>query len=134
MLIGSRPTPRVAYFVNTYAMGGLEMHVAELAAAVGSRGFEPWVIFPETPALETLRDRLEAGKVSYRRLSLAKIEPSHHRLLNAGRVWQALRELRPDLLHLHRGIPFQGEWVCAVARAAGVKSQVVTEHVPPPPQ
>jgi glycosyltransferase involved in cell wall biosynthesis len=116
----SHPPIRVTQVVHDFEGGGLETLVAEMA-----RKFDPQRVTPSVVSLSGRVGRLgeELEGVVNHMLAVRSI-PTISLLLPLA-VRRAIRETRPDVVHIHSGV-----WLKAAlaARLAGVRAIVYTEH------
>ena len=108
----------IAYVLDPRYEGGAERYVLRLSQGLDRRSFEPVWILPSRPALDAL-----AGKAAAASLPVIRHAP--------GNLAGALRTARPHLVHLN--MPSSYDLGCGaaalVARMAGVRRVVATEHI-----
>lgn len=81
---------RIWLLLDSRGLGGIESHVAELAAGLAVAGAPPRVVFLQDHGPHPLRARLDAAGIAWEAL------PGGLRALR-----QRLAEARPDVLHTH---------------------------------
>jgi glycosyltransferase involved in cell wall biosynthesis len=120
---------RVLFLLPSAVMGGMESHTIELARKFSARGLHVATIIPQD-CLPLEVSFIGAG-AQVRRL---EIDARHGRTAQL-RAWPrlvgAIRAWRPDVVHVQTGGPSGGISLVAAARAAGVKTIVVSEHEVP---
>jgi glycosyltransferase involved in cell wall biosynthesis len=107
-------------------VGGTERVVSELARRLDRTRFAPWVVLEESSALDALAADIERAGVPVERLA----EMSHR--LQAGRALGTLAFLGRrgrTILHVHHVWPAADRYLVPLARVAGVRVVVVTEHL-----
>jgi glycosyltransferase involved in cell wall biosynthesis len=124
-------SPTVVLFTNSIAMGGMEAHIAMLAAGLRTRGVRVAAIVPEYESIQPMRADLAKAGVDVRVFAGTRGAlglPS--RLL---RLVHELRSHRPFIFHLHNTGSDGGTLPMIAARLAGARAVVRTEHLPPLP-
>jgi glycosyltransferase involved in cell wall biosynthesis len=102
---------------------GLGEHMITLAGAL-PRGVRATLVFPSTYAgLNSTRRAREAG-LSAVALPLAALTQG------TPTFGAALDGIRPDVVHLHAGVPEEGHKLAAAARSWGARAVIRTEHNP----
>jgi glycosyltransferase involved in cell wall biosynthesis len=127
------PLPRIVFFTNSMAMGGMEAHVGMLAAGLQRHGVPVTAFVPDDAAINSFRDGLRDCGAEVR--TLASSGGGARRL--PGRLMRmtaALRALRPFMLHVHLTGPDGGLLPVVAARLAGARAVLRTEHLPPYPR
>jgi glycosyltransferase involved in cell wall biosynthesis len=128
---------RIAYFLNSVALGGMESHSLALAAAIRGRrapdgsAFEPVVILPDDPSLDLAADGFRAANIETHRLTLAGEQRPLQRWATFWRLRSLLRSREVAIMHQQRTGPYHGKWALLAARLAGVPVIVATEHQAP---
>jgi glycosyltransferase involved in cell wall biosynthesis len=121
---------RVLYISNSIAMGGMEIHMLDLARAMVARGNSVMAVVPTLSELDSQVSRLAEAGVRVERLNIDGAQ-SFTQLVQA---WMQLRrwvvEFKPDVVHQHRTGPFHGKWAVLAACSAGARTIVATEHQP----
>lgn len=117
-------SPRSVLLVtDSIEPSGLGVHMITLAGAL-PLWLARTLLFPGTaPGLCSARCAREAGLASDT-LPLAALR------LGSASFCAMLEHLRPDIVHVHAGIPEEGHQLAAAARACGVPAVVRTEHQP----
>ncbi|MGD1047833.1 MAG: glycosyltransferase [Candidatus Krumholzibacteriaceae bacterium] len=119
---------RIVYYSDAPWAGGAERYLYLLAANLSKGAFEPAVIMNRNPGLEEFAASLVAANV-----------PVHEASLNLPRsaagvseFVSQLRRLRPSILHCNLPGPWGAQYslVAPLARLAGVRHVVTTEHLP----
>lgn len=122
---------RVLIFTNSVAMGGMEKHIELLARDLDRRRFEIFAICPDWEETRPLIGRLERVADHLAVITPDRRHGLRRQLKEIVTLYRRLREWKIDTIHLH-STTFKGEiWTAVVARAAGVKRLVVTEHLAP---
>jgi glycosyltransferase involved in cell wall biosynthesis len=122
---------RVALFVNSIAMGGVEEHVRQIAAGFADRGLEVVLVCPETDGISSLADACTAAGVHVERLTLS-LQMGAASTFN--RLWRLVRLLRVakiDVLHLHLIGYTGGRWAVLAGKLARVPALICTVHLAP---
>lgn len=123
-----RERSRIAYFSDAPYTGGAEKYLALLASHIDRERFQPVAIINRSPALDPLRRWMERADVPVYDVSMRL----PFTLRGTGACFALFRRLRPFLLHLNLPGPFDAQFslVAPLARLAGVKRIVSTEHLP----
>jgi len=117
---------RVLHFTAARTAGGLIGHLRLLAPLTAERGWESTVMIPEAPALDAAAGAMARDGLALHRGSVAG--KGDLRGLLAFR--RTLRDLSPDLLHVHLASPFESlPVILGTPRARGPRI-VTTEHAP----
>jgi len=117
---------RVLLAESGRAVGGTERVVWELATRLPPERFEVHVWLSPVPELDEFARALAARGLAIERV--AEVD-SRWDLRGMLGTWQRLRRLRPDVLHIHHVWPAADRYLAALARAAGTRHLVVTEHI-----
>ncbi len=119
---------RIAYFSDASWFGGAERYLELLATGLNREEFRAELIINRNPRLETFAASMAASGV-----------PVHEAALDlprspAGiaRFMALLRRLRPAIMHCNLPGPWGSQYslVAPLARLAGVRHVVTTEHLP----
>lgn len=119
---------RVVYFSDSPWVGGAERYLHLLAANLPRGEFEPLAIVNGGERLDPLRGWLRASGVPVADSRLAL--PRSPR--GIGDFVRALRGMRADILHCNQPGPWGAQYglVAPLAKFAGVRAVVATEHLP----
>ncbi len=119
---------RIVYFSDAPYTGGGEKYLFLLASRIDRERFLPTAIINRNPALDPLRHWMEGAGITVHEVSLRL----PYTLGGVGAFVALLRRLRPSLLHLNLPGPFDSQFslVAPLARLAGVRRIVSTEHLP----
>ena len=119
---------RVAFFTDASYTGGAERYLHLLACGIERHGFRPLLITAGSGRLDRLRGKMrrDGFDVFETHLDLAR-NP-----LSAYSTLRLFRELGPSILHINLPGPFDATYslVAPLARLAGIKHIVTTEHLP----
>jgi glycosyltransferase involved in cell wall biosynthesis len=118
------PLRSVALVVDSLAVGGAEIMVAELAAALAARGTRTVVISLSAPTGSAVEARIRSAGAVIAHLPAT----SAHSLLamrRLGRLRRLLRDLDPDVVHTHLS---SGNILGALAARAAGRPVVATVH------
>ena len=128
MKANSNPPVRIVYYSDAPWAGGAERYLYLLATNLSRGVFEPAVILNRNPGLEEFAASLAAANV-----------PVHEASLNMPRsaagiseFISLLRHLGPSILHCNLPGPWGAQYslVAPLARLAGLRHVVTTEHLP----
>lgn len=129
--LADRGRIKVAIFTNSVAIGGMEKHTELLVRDLDRSVAEVCAICPQW-------DATESWAVEFTREAehSARIAPDRRygwwgMLRDMYRLWRQLRRWRVDVMHLHLTTYIGGTAATMVARLAGVKVLVCTEHLAP---
>ncbi len=119
---------RIVYFSDAPYTGGAEKYLFLLASRIDRKRFLPAAIINRNPALDPLRQWMEGSGVTVHEVSLRL----PYALGGVGEFITLMRRLKPSLLHLNLPGPFDSQFslVAPLARLAGVRCIVSTEHLP----
>jgi len=119
---------RIAYFSDAPWFGGAERYLELLAAGLNREEFRPELIMNRNPRLEVFAASMRGAGVPVHEVSLDMIRSP------AGISYfiSLLRRLRPAILHCNLPGPWGSQYslVAPLARLAGVRHVVTTEHLP----
>lgn len=121
-------SPMVAYYCDASYTGGAEKYLYYLAKYIPHDRFRPYLIFDEDSSAEKFISQLVREEMQFIKLSKNK----HSFTGKYGRIISFFRQLKPDILHINLPGPFDASYslVASLARLAGVKHIVSTEHLP----
>lgn len=108
------------------SVGGTERVVWELATRLSPQRFDVRVWLSPVPALDEFAEALKSREIAVERV--AEVD-SRWDWQGMTSTWMALRRAKPDVLHVHHVWPAADRYLAMLARAAGVKHLVVTEHI-----
>jgi glycosyltransferase involved in cell wall biosynthesis len=119
---------RVVYYSDAPWAGGAERYLYLLAANLSRDLFEPAVLVNRNPGLEEFRRSLVAANVPVREVSLNLPRSA----AGVSEFVSHLRRLRPSILHCNLPGPWGAQYslVAPLAKLAGVRRVVTTEHLP----
>lgn len=120
----------VVLFTNSTIMGGMEEHVLQVGRGLAERGIRVGVICSTRPAIQPLRDALQAAHVEVRALAESGGSPASivHRFTDLVKTFRLYPRC---VLHLHSTGYRGGDLVVLAARTAGARAVVRTMHLPP---
>jgi glycosyltransferase involved in cell wall biosynthesis len=119
---------RIAYFSDAPWFGGAEKYLQLLAAGLNREEFGPELILNRNPRLEAFAASMAGAGVPVHEVSLdASRFP-----VGISHFISLLRRLRPAILHCNLPGPWGSQYslVAPLARLAGVRHVVTTEHLP----
>lgn len=116
-----RPKPFVALYTDSEEPSGLGAHLLALADQIAGKA-ELAIVCHDAPAARDLAERAS------RRGHEANVLPAGDAGWRTFSAW--LKARRPDLLHVHAGIGWEGLAAPGLARRAGVGAVLRTEHLP----
>lgn len=108
------------------SVGGTERVVWELATRLPRSRFDVRVWLSTDRGVDEFAHALEAADIPVERVSEVDSRWDWKGMLD---TWWKLKEQRPALLHVHHVWPAADRYLAALARAAGVRHLVVTEHI-----
>lgn len=108
------------------SLGGTERVLWELATRLPANRFEVRVWLSPSPGVDELASAFEQAGIPVDRVPEVDSRWDVRGMLS---TWSRLRALQPDLLHVHHVWPAADRYLSLIARAAGVKRLVVTEHI-----
>lgn len=118
----------IAYFSDAPYTGGAERYLYLLASHIDRDRFEPVMIVNRNPELDRFKSWLGEEKIPVYEVSL-RLPFTLKGTLGFIRL---VRRLKPSLFHMNLPGPFDSQFslVAPLARLAGVKHIVSTEHMP----
>ena len=119
---------RIAYFSDAPWFGGAEKYLQLLAAGLNREEFRPELIINRNPRLESFAASMAGAGVPVHEVSLNM----PHSPVGISYFISLLRRLRPSILHCNLPGPWGSQYslVAPLARLAGVRHVVTTEHLP----
>lgn len=122
---------RICYIVDAPFLGGAERYVELLAGALDAREFAPSLLLRAgtgDAALSAWGERMRARGMPVRRARMGL----PFRPWDAWGIYRALEALAPHVVHVNVPGPYDGQMGLAavLARLAGVRGVVATEHLP----
>jgi glycosyltransferase involved in cell wall biosynthesis len=125
------PRYRVALFVNSIAMGGVEEHVRQIAVGLAERGLEVVLVCPESDEISPLAHACTAAGVQVERLTLSLHTGASGAFTRLLRLVRLLRAAKVDVLHLHLIGYTGGRWAVLAGKLARVPALITTVHIAP---
>lgn len=119
----SAPPLTVLMVTDSIEPSGLGEHMITLARALAP-GVRATLVFPGTYAGLASARRARAAGLPVLALPLAALR------LGTPAFGAALDNVRPDIVHLHAGVPEEGHALAAAARGWGARAVLRTEHNP----
>lgn len=124
---------RVLIMTNSFVMGGMERHIADLACRLVARGMRVDIIYSKSSQenIQPMLDSLQKGGVTIHGL------PERRGLSGWARRFKDLysltRRISPDVIHIHSTGSQRGELALLAFKIAGpVRCRIVrTDHTPP---
>ena len=119
---------RIVYFSDAPWFGGAEKYLSLLASGLNREEFRPELIMNRNPRLEAFAASMAAAGVPVHEVSLDL--PRYPGGIS--HFLSLLRRLRPSILHCNLPGPWGSQYslVAPLARIAGVRHVVTTEHLP----
>lgn len=119
---------RIAYFSDAPWFGGAERYLQLLAAGLDREEFGPELIMKRNPRLEGFAASMASAGVPVHEVSLDMPRSP----TGIPDFVSLLRRLRPSILHCNLPGPWDSQYslVAPLARLAGVRHVVTTEHLP----
>jgi glycosyltransferase involved in cell wall biosynthesis len=119
---------RIAYFSDAPWFGGAERYVQLLAGGLNREEFRPELIVNRNPRLEAFAAAMTGAGVPVHEVSLDMPRSP----AGIPRFVSLLRRIRPAILHCNLPGPWGSQYslVAPLARFAGVRHVVTTEHLP----
>ncbi len=119
---------RVCYTVDAPYAGGAERYISLICGALDKKLFEPFVLVKRGADLTAWRSGMEriGAEVVEAEMDLP-FRPAH-----APGIFNALRRIAPDIVHINMPGPYDGQMglLVPMARFAGATGVVTTEHLP----
>lgn len=122
---------RVALFVNSVEMGGVEEHVRQIAAGLHGRGAMVTLICPESSAIDPLATAAERAGVLVSRLTLSSQLGLWRAVVRFVQVVRLLRQRRIQVMHIHLTGYRGGRWAVLAARVARTPAVICTIQIAP---
>jgi glycosyltransferase involved in cell wall biosynthesis len=122
---------RIALFVNSVEMGGVEEHVRQLAAAFVARGVQVLLICPESDEIGRLAAAGVAAGAKVFRLTLSSGTGRLDALRRFFKLVRLLRSQGVDVLHVHLTGYTGGRWAILAGVLARTPAVVCTLHIAP---
>jgi glycosyltransferase involved in cell wall biosynthesis len=118
---------RVACLSDAAYEGGAERYLVRLAGGLDRSRFQPLLLLPADPSLDPLERRAAAAGIEVRRHPRGRFAGA----ADPGTLLAALRRAGADLVHLNLPSTYDLAcgWAAPLARAAGAKAVVSTEHI-----
>ena len=118
----------VAYFSDAPWVGGAEKYLFLVASNLHRDDFEPTILLNRNPRLGQLKEWCAEARVPVREVSL-RLPRS---LAGVSEFMAMLRSIKPAILHCNLPGPWDSQWslLAPIARLAGVRHVVSTEHLP----
>jgi len=121
---------RVCYMVDAPFLGGAERYVSRVALGLDRRAFLPSLVVrePADDAMAAWVDGMEREGIRVVRVPMRlPFRPG-----DARGILAALDAIAPDLVHVNMPGPYDGQMgiLAPLARMAGVRAVVTTEHLP----
>lgn len=118
---------RVAYLSDAAYEGGAERYLLRLAGGLDRCRFHPLLLLPGNPRLDALDRRAAGAGIEVRRHPWGGFAGA----AGPGVLLSTLRRARPDIVHLNLPGTYDLEcgWAAPLARLAGARAVVSTEHV-----
>lgn len=107
-------------------VGGTERVVWELATRLSPQRFAVRAWLSPAPALDEFAAALHQRGIAVDRV--AEVD-SRWDLRGMSATWLRLRKLRPAVMHVHHVWPAADRYLTLLARSAGVRHVVITEHI-----
>jgi glycosyltransferase involved in cell wall biosynthesis len=119
---------RIVYFSDAPWFGGAEKYLLLLAAGLNREEFRPELIMNRNPRLEAFAASMAGAGVPVHEVSLDMPRSP----AGIPHFITLLRRLRPSILHCNLPGPWSSQYslVAPLARLAGVRHVVTTEHLP----
>jgi len=127
--VQAKPSRKVVLFTSSYGMGGVEVHLLDLARGLVRRGWEMSLICSTRPQIEPLRSQMRRAGVTVYGVSESRNPVRLAR--RAWRLFEIMRRNRGGVFHLHMQGEAGGDLVLVAARIAGIGAAVRTLHNPP---
>lgn len=123
-----RDAPRVKVLLveSGRTIGGTERVLWELATGLPPARFEVRVWLSPARGVDELARALDEAGIPVDRVAEVDRRGDLGGMFD---TWKRLRELKPDVLHVHHVWPAADRYLAKLARWAGVKRFIVTEHI-----
>lgn len=118
---------RVVYYSDAPYSGGAERYLIRLAQGLDPGRYEPCLLLPDRRELDDVAALAVAAHIPLERYAgQGQGGPGGLR-----RLWELLRRHTPDIVHLNLPNPYHafGGWAAPIARLAGARAVVTTEHI-----
>ena len=128
MIAHEKSRYRIAYFSDAPWFGGAEKYLLLLSAGLNREEFRPELIMNRNPRLEAFAASMAGAGVPVHEASLdLPRSPA-----GISQFISLLRRVRPSILHCNLPGPWSSQFslVAPLARLAGVRHVVTTEHLP----
>lgn len=122
---------RVLLLTNSVAIGGMERHVELLARHLDRTTFEVFTICPDWPAINSFDSALRQVSDHHARRTPDRRRGIRKQIREIWRTYRLLRTWKVDVLHMHLTTFEGGVWTLLMARLAGVRAVLCTEHLAP---
>lgn len=122
---------RVAIFTNSVAIGGMEKHTELIARELDRSVAEVYAICPRWDATEPWAIEFTQAADHSARIAPDRRYGWRGMARDMYRLWRQLRHWRVDVMHMHLTSYTGGVAAALIARLAGVKVLVCTEHLAP---
>jgi glycosyltransferase involved in cell wall biosynthesis len=122
---------RVALFVNSVIMGGVEEHVRQIAEGFRARGADVTVICPEAPAIDPLARAVELTGAKVVRLDLSRTLGLSAAAARFAELVRLLRAQKVQVLHIHLTGYHGGRWAVLAAKFARISATICTIQIAP---
>jgi glycosyltransferase involved in cell wall biosynthesis len=121
----------VAYFSDAPWVGGAEKYLFLIASNLHRDDFEPTILLNRNPRLGRLKEWCAEARVPVREVSL----DLPRSFAGVSDFIAILRGIKPAILHCNLPGPWDSQWslLAPMARLAGVRHVVSTEHLPMAP-
>lgn len=119
----SRQPRHVLLVTDSLAPSGVGEHMVTLGQALQEQ-VQVSLLFPATPEAISWVERARAGGL------VALTLPADALRAGGPEYVAMLDEIRPDVVHVHAGIGWEGHQLAAVAQALDVPAIIRTEHLP----
>ncbi len=124
----NRNETTVAFFSDAPYVGGAERYIGFLASGIMDHGYKPVLIASGGVGLEPLKEQIRSYGAEIYELDKNARPGSGF----APRLTRMLRSIKPVVFHFNLPGPFDARYslVAPIARLAGVRSIISTEHLP----
>jgi glycosyltransferase involved in cell wall biosynthesis len=130
---GDSPTERLRLllFTNSVFIGGMEKHVEMIARNVDRSAVEVFTIVPQWAQTDPWAELLERAADHSVRVAPDRRYGLRGQMRDSVRLWRQLRRWKIQVMHMHLTRHEGGTWAMLIARLAGVRAIVCTEHLAP---